>query len=230
MAMAEVQCFKAQAARKFDPFTFDGVKPTLFQKWRRLLDFNPDGVSGVEARARYAEVFHEIFDDIHPVFLARAKTSFEKLPNLELGRTGQRSHDIKIDAKLKNHPLYPVMHAHELSHVYDLEIGRLSSFAKLSEEILDSEIRAHYRQLIAANKIFSKADLIKIRGSERNKDLKAYIDTIIQYGEKPDQYIAILFLMTEYQQLVYEVSGETTLEGKASFLLSRIHSVLNDLP
>jgi len=226
--MANTQCPRTHSASQKSPFVVDGVRPTAFQYWRKFFSFNSRVISTAETRDRYFNYFYEIFDDLHPVFLSKSKTRFERLPHLELGRTGQKSHHIAIDVKLKNHPLYPVIHAHELSHVYDLKIGRLSSFEKLPDEILDSEIRAHYRQLLAANKIFSKNDLIKLRDSEKDENLKAYMDVIIQYGDKPDQYIAFLLLITKYEQLVYEASAEPTLEGKARFLLSRINSVLKD--
>jgi len=211
-----------------DATVVDGVRPTFLQRLQLQLSKSQKKlVTAAEARARYHQYFPEIFSDFNISFLTKSKTSFQRLQSPDYAKTGLRSHNITIGYQLKNHPLYPVVHAHELVHVYDLEIGRLPSMAKDPELTLDSEIRAHYKQYVVAHKIFSQEELITLRDQEKDKNIKAYIDMIIKYQD-PLQYVSILLLIApDYKNLVREASGQTSLEGQARFLSMRVPWVLH---
>lgn len=209
----------------FNVFKIDGTQPSLMQKvsakWRR-----GDAVSGAEAMIRYNQLFASIFSDIHPVFLSRAKTEFGNLPPLEFGKTGQRQHNIIINSRFKNHPFYPIIHAHELSHVYDLEVGDLSSRDASPDEILDSEIRAHNRQMKAAHTLFTKEEFAQMSDAEKNEDLKVYLNLMLEQWDNPDVFIgSIILIHPEYADLLGPTSG-VTLPQKASYIRARISEVL----
>lgn len=208
----------------FKTFQVDGVKPTAFQALRNKLSFQKSSISGFEARTRYLSHFHEIFADAHPAPLSRVRTHFKWYPTGQYGGILSSGH-MGINKKLKNHPLYPLVHAHELSHLYDIEIGQLPPSLLTPHELLDSEIRAHHRQWVAARKIFTKEELQSLRDAEKDEFLQGLLEGILQYGDRPEDYVTIS-LMASYKSLLVEASGSSVKHHQELYLRQRIHSIL----
>lgn len=204
-----------------------GARLSLWQKLSLKISHSKNSVSGAEAIRRYSEKFGEIFPDVHPVFFSEVQTKFD--PHLStLAVAGIKSGNIKINSKIKNHPLYPLFHAHELQHVFDMKVGELrSQSGRFQEQIIDSEIRAFHRQTVAAKKIFTLDELIQVRNSERNSDLRNTLSLMIDNWNTPGLFIGIMILASpHYESALYATTKSTSMDVNAIYVRNRTAELL----
>ncbi len=172
---------------------------------------------------RYEDSFLQVFSDIKPEFLKKAQLRFVNDIDGGLAETNVLNSEIRFLKKIKNHWLYPILHAHELQHYFDLESGRVhveierTGFLSREihvhpEEILRTEVRAHYRHWRALNILMTSAEVKHLLEIEKDPQIRKFIQEYADYGGSSFNYIGMV-LKTGYSVTLrnaFRASGQTS--------------------
>lgn len=185
-------------------------------------------------RRRYEDSFLQIYSDIAPDFLKKAQFRFVKDIDGGLAETNVLNSEIRFLKKIKNHWLYPVLHAHELQHYFDLESGRVHVEVERTgflsreihvhpAEILRTEVRAHYRHWRALNILLTTAEVKHLLDIEKDPQIKKFIQEYVDYGGSSVNYIGMV-LKTGYSVTLRNAFRASGQISELMYLTSVIES------
>ena len=196
-----------------------GVKVELIQRLQSVWGAKSWGHL---ARQRYEAHFREIFDDVDISLLSNAKIVFSDRYNANsLASTVVQVGRIAFIHDLKNHPLYPVIHAHELQHIYDFKTHKiefLTSTGLLTPQKMFplhefySEIRAFYRSYKVFKTLFTREELEQILEAEKNPVLRTPLELFLRFENEPRDYITYA-LENGYSHLMNTVRNLLDYQG-----------------
>lgn len=185
-------------------------------------------------RKRYLDRYEQIYTGLDLAKIKSLKMGYEEVQG-GLGETDLLSHKVTIDNRLKNHPVVFIFQVHETQHYYDLKVGKLKCLETCNDvivsnnEILDSEIRAHYRHLQAAKTLFSDDELNELLELEKDFKIRKFLKEITEYSGSPHNYIGMVLSEGGYLSVVKKAAQESGRSDYRLFLIERIEKLVEGL-
>jgi hypothetical protein len=222
-----VTCSTIASAGSFN--CFDAIK-AIFAKRVQV----EDGLNYETVHARYLANFDKIFEGIDSSELKSMKVEYDRL-NGAMGETDLLSHVVYIDSSLKKHPASILVQIHEAQHYYDIKKGRLKCLKgcgghKVSyAEIVDSEIRAHYRHLKAMKILFTDEELNTLLLKEKNPVFKKHLADMVEHANSPHVYIAKTLYDGGYLNSIAKACDELKRNDLRNYLVERIEKIIDEI-
>lgn len=177
----------------------------------------------------YYSSWQELFPDLDISILNQARTTIIEQHRVgAYGFVDPLTHAINLSSNISKSPLFPIYHAHELQHFYDLEVGLIQSMdSPPAKEILDSEIRAVYRQLMVARSLYTQKDLETLKNQETDLRIKQGVQDLIDigFGDTPLLYIG-QYIYLNYHDLLKLASETENTDQQITYIGERMKNVL----